>query len=473
MTLYAFPEGFRWGTATASYQIEGAVAEDGRTPSIWDIFSHTPGKVAGGDTGDVAADHYHRYREDVALMADLGLTGYRLSASWSRVMPNGHGPVNPLGVDFYSRLVDELLAHGIEPLITLYHWDLPAELQDDGGWTNRATAERFAEYTAALTRALGDRVTSWVTVNEPWCAAFLGYGSGVHAPGITDEAASLSAAHHLNLAHGLAAQAIRAEVGPAATVGIALNLNAVRPRTQSPADLDAARRIDAVSNRIFLDPLFVGAYPLDLLADTEQVTDWSFVQAGDLDSVKGSLDVLGINYYKPAVVAGYDGDGPREDFDGHGSGVGTPWPACSGVQFPRVAGPYTSMGWDVDATGLAELVGRVHRDYPPIPILVTENGAAYDDVVDQDGSVHDPERQEYLCGHLVALHGAIAAGVDVRGYYLWSLLDNFEWSYGYAKTFGIVHVDFSTQKRTLKDSAVWYRGVVAANGPDTEDATAL
>jgi beta-glucosidase len=470
MTLHTFPEGFRWGAATASYQIEGAVDEDGRTPSIWDTFSHTPGKVAGGDTGDVAADHYHRYREDVALMADLGLTGYRLSASWSRVIPRGSGPVNMRGVDFYSRLVDDLLARGIEPLITLYHWDLPVELQDAGGWTNRATAERFAEYASGLTRALGDRVKTWATVNEPWCSAFLGYGSGVHAPGITDEAASLAAAHHLNLAHGLASQVIRAEVGPGAQVGIALNLNAVRPRTQSPADLDAARRIDAVSNRIFLDPLFVGSYPEDLLADTASVTDWSFVEPGDLETVHGSLDILGINYYKPALVAGYDGSGPREDFDGHGSGVGTPWPACSSVQFPRAPGPYTAMGWDVDATGLAELLGRIHRDYPPIAILVTENGAAYDDVVEADGSVHDAQRQAYVQAHLVALHGAVEAGVDVRGYYLWSLLDNFEWAHGYAKTFGIVHVDFASQKRTPKDSALWYRGVIASNGPEVTEA---
>jgi beta-glucosidase len=311
-------------------------------------------------------------------------------------------------------------------------------------------------------------VKGWATVNEPWCSAFLGYGSGVHAPGIMDEAASLTAAHHLNLAHGLAAQAIRTEVGPAAQVSIALNLNAVRPRTASAADIDAARRIDAVSNRIFLDPLFHGSYPDDLIADTAAVTDWSFVRSGDLDQVRGSLDVLGINYYKPALVAGYDGPGPREDFDGHGDGGGTPWPACSGVQFPRAPGPYTAMGWDIDATGLAELVGRVHRDYPAIPILVTENGAAFDDVVEADGSVHDPLRLGYVQAHLVALHGAIESGVDVRGYYLWSLLDNFEWAHGYAKTFGIVRVDFQTQQRTLKDSALWYRGVIAANGPEAQ-----
>jgi beta-glucosidase len=464
MTLYAFPAGFRWGAATASYQIEGAVTEDGRTPSIWDTFSHTAGKVAGGETGDVAADHYHRYREDVALMAQLGLTAYRLSASWSRVVPGGSGPANPLGIDFYSRLVDELLAHGIEPLVTLYHWDLPQELQDAGGWTNRVTTERFAEYTAVLTRALGDRVKSWVTVNEPWCAAFLGYGSGVHAPGITNERASLTAAHHLNLGHGLAAQAIRTEVGSGAQVSIALNLNAVRPRTDSAADLDAARRIDAVSNRIFLDPLFYGRYPDDLLADTAAVTDWSFVRSGDLNQVRGTLNVLGINYYKPALVAGYDGSGPREDFDGHGDGQGTAWPACSSVQFPRAPGPYTAMGWDIDAIGLAELVGRVHRDYPAVPIFITENGAAFDDVVDVDGAVHDAARQAYVQEHLVALHGAIEAGVDVRGYFLWSLLDNFEWSHGYAKRFGIVRVDFETQERTLKDSALWYREVIAAGG---------
>ena len=465
MTLYSFPAGFRWGAATASYQIEGAVAEDGRTPSIWDTFSHTPGKVVGGDTGDMAADHYHRYRDDIALMGGLGLTAYRFSASWSRVVPGGSGAVNPSGIDFYSRLVDELLGQGIEPLLTLYHWDLPQELEDAGGWTNRDTAERFAEYAAVMTRALGDRVSAWATVNEPWCSAFLGYGSGVHAPGRMDESASLTAAHHLLLGHGLAAQTIRNEVAGRALVSISLNLNAVRARTNSPADLEAARRIDAVSNRIFLEPLFHGSYPEDLIADTAAVTDWSFVRPGDLDLVSGTLDVLGINYYKPALVAGYDGSGAREDFDGHGDGGGTAWPACSTVQFPRAPGPYTSMGWDIDPTGLAELLTRVYRDYPAIPVYVTENGAAFDDVVEADGSVHDPLRQGYIHAHLVALHGAIESGVDVRGYFLWSLLDNFEWSHGYAKRFGIVRVDLDTQLRTLKDSAHWYSAVIAAGGP--------
>jgi len=465
MTLCAFPAGFVWGAATAAYQIEGAVALDGRTASIWDTFSHTPGKIAGGDTGDVAADHYHRYRHDVALMARLGLTGYRFSASWSRVLPSAGAAPNPRGIDFYSRLVDELLEHQIEPVVTLYHWDLPQELQDAGGWTNRVTAERFAEYTAVLTRALGDRVTTWATVNEPWCSAFLGYGSGVHAPGIVDEAASLTAAHHLNLGHGLAAQAIRSEVGQRAQVSISLNLHVVRPRTDSDADREAARRVDAVANRIFLDPLFRGSYPEDLLADTAEVTDWSFVRPGDLDTVCGSLDVLGVNYYNPALVAGYDGAGPREDFDGHGAGAGTAWPACRTVQFPRAPGPYTAMGWDIDPTGLSELIGRVHAQYPPIPIFVTENGAAFDDVVQDDGTVHDPLRQEYVHAHLLAVHSAIEAGADVRGYFLWSLLDNFEWAQGYSKRFGIVHVDFHTQRRTLKDSAHWYAATIAAGGP--------
>jgi beta-glucosidase len=464
MTLLAFPDGFRWGAATASYQIEGAAAEDGRTPSIWDTFAHTPGKVAGGDTGDVAADHYHRYREDVALMAEIGLTSYRLSASWSRVLPRGASTPNQPGIDFYSRLVDELLGRGIEPFVTLYHWDLPQELQDAGGWTHRHTAYRFADYAAVLCGALGDRVTTWTTTNEPWCSAFLGYGSGVHAPGVTDQAASLTAAHHLNLAHGLAAAAIRSEAGPGAQVAVSLNLNTIRPRTSAADDLEAARRIDAVSNRIFLEPLFHGRYPDDLLADTSAVTDWSFVQPGDLAQVAGTLDLLGLNYYKPALVAGYDGSSPREDFDGHGDGVGTPWPACESVQFPRAPGPYTAMGWDIDPTGLADLVSRVHRDYGPIPMLITENGASYEDVVEADGSVHDAARQAYVHDHLVALHGAIEAGADVRGYFLWSLLDNFEWAYGYAKRFGIVHVDFETQQRRLKDSALWYRDVIAAGG---------
>ncbi|MFJ5229247.1 GH1 family beta-glucosidase [Kitasatospora sp. NPDC088391] len=456
-----FPAGFRWGAATAAYQIEGAAAEDGRTPSIWDTFSRRPGAVRNGDTGDIAADHYHRYRDDVALMTELGLGAYRFSLSWPRVRPGGRGPANEAGLDFYDRLVDELLAAGIDPVATLYHWDLPQELEDEGGWTSRETAYRFAEYASTAGRRLGDRVATWTTLNEPWCSAFLGYGNGVHAPGRTDHAAALAAHHHLLLAHGLGTAALRAELPADAQVSLTLNLAAVRPLSTDPADLDAARRIDGLANRIFLDPVFHGRYPEDVLADTADVTDWSFVRDGDLAEISRPIDSLGINYYTPTVVAAEDAaaaaaDGPRGD--GHQGG--SPWPADHGIRFLPAPGTRTAMGWPVDADGLYELLTRLRDDLPGVPLLVTENGAAYEDYTDPSGAVHDPERIDYLHGHLGAVHRAIADGAPVQGYFLWSLLDNYEWAYGYSKRFGIIHVDFASQRRTLKDSARWYARVI-------------
>ncbi|WP_241002298.1 GH1 family beta-glucosidase [Streptomyces sp. CB01881] len=456
----AFPADFLWGAATAAYQIEGAADEDGRTPSIWDTFSRTPGRVRNGDTGDIATDHYHRYRDDVALMAELGLPAYRFSLSWPRIRPGGSGPANKAGLDFYDRLVDELLAHGIAPVATLYHWDLPQELEDAGGWTDRATADRFAEYATLAAGRLGDRISTWTTLNEPWCSAFLGYGSGVHAPGRSDPAAALAAHHHLLLAHGLAVGALRAELPATARVSLTLNLAAVRPLTEGPADREAARRIDGLANRIFLDPVFHGRYPADVLADTAHVTDWSFVRDGDLAEISRPLDSLGINYYTPTVVAadGPAGQAPRQD--GHGGGERSAWPADQGIRFLPAEGERTAMGWPVDADGLYELLTRLRDELPGLPLLVTENGAAYDDYSDPSGAVHDPERIAYLQAHLTAVHRAIAAGAPVRGYFLWSLLDNFEWAYGYGKRFGIVHVDFASQRRTPKDSARWYAEVV-------------
>ncbi|MEU3447605.1 GH1 family beta-glucosidase [Streptomyces thermolilacinus] len=455
-TGLAFPPGFRWGTATAAYQIEGAAAEDGRTPSIWDTFSRVPGKVRNGDTGDIAADHYHRMAEDVALMRDLGVTDYRFSVSWSRVQPGGRGPAASKGLDFYRRLVDELRGAGIRPVATLYHWDLPQELEDAGGWPHRDTAERFAEYAALMADALGDRVATWTTLNEPWCAAFLGYASGVHAPGRTDPAASLRAAHHFNLGHGLAVRALRAALPGSAEVSLTLNLHAVRPLTGSEADRDAARRIDALGNRVFLDPVFLGRLPDDLVADTAALTDWSFVKDGDLAAASAPIDSLGINYYSPTVVASGTHEGP------------SPWPGAEGhVRFEPAPGPRTAMDWPVDADGLYELLTRLRDELPHVPLVITENGAAYDDYADPSGAVHDPERVAYLRQHLTAVHRAIEAGADVRGYFLWSLLDNFEWAYGYSKRFGIVHVDFASQRRTPKDSARWYADVIARGGlPD-------
>ncbi|WP_256107404.1 GH1 family beta-glucosidase [Streptomyces sp. ODS05-4] len=448
-----FPTGFRWGTATAAYQIEGAAAEDGRTPSIWDVFSRTPGKVRNGDTGDIAADHYHRMREDVALMRDLGVSDYRFSVSWSRVQPTGRGPAVQKGLDFYRRLTDELREAGIRPVATLYHWDLPQELEAAGGWPHRETAERFADYAGLVAGALGDRVATWTTLNEPWCAAYLGYASGVHAPGRTEPAAALRAAHHFNLGHGLAVRALRAALPGPAEVSLTLNLHAVRPLSGSEADLDAARRIDALGNRVFLDPVFHGRLPEDLVADTAALTDWSFVRDGDLAVASEPIDSLGINYYSPTVVGAGVSESP------------SPWPGAEDrVRFEPAPGPRTAMDWPVDPDGLYELLVRLRDELPHMPLVITENGAAYDDYADPSGAVRDPERVAYLHAHLAAVHRALADGVDVRGYFLWSLLDNFEWAYGYGKRFGIVHVDFATQRRTPKDSARWYARVVARNG---------
>jgi len=459
--LLRFPQRFVWGAATAAYQIEGAAHEGGRTSSIWDTFGRTPGKVFEGHTGDVACDHYHRYPEDVALMTSLGLSAYRFSTAWPRIVPHGSGPANADGIDFYSRLVDTLLDAGIAPVVTLYHWDLPQELEDAGGWTNRDTAYRFADYAAVVADALGDRVSTWTTLNEPWCSAYLGYSSGVHAPGRTDPAAALSAVHHLLLGHGLAAQVLRDKLPAGAELSITLNPVSPRAASDSPADLEAVRRIDGIGNRIFFEPVFRGRYPADVIDDTSHLTDWSFVQDGDLDIIATPIDLLGVNYYQPALLAAYDPSGT--DTRGGGRADDT-WVGCESVQFlPHSQLPHTAMGWPVDPSGFYDLLMRLHRDYPEVGIYITENGAAYDDVV-ADGAVHDVERTHYFRGHLVALHQAIADGADVRGYFAWSLLDNYEWGFGYSQRFGIVHVDFDTQVRTIKDSGFWYRDVVAANG---------
>jgi beta-glucosidase len=451
-----FPPGFLWGAATAAYQVEGAATEDGRGASIWDTFSHTPGKVRDGDTGDVAVDHYHRYRDDVQLMARLGIKSYRFSVAWARVLPQGSGAVNAKGLDFYSRLVDELLNNDISPAMTLYHWDLPQALQDQGGWVNRDTAARFADYAAVLAGALGDRVQMWTTLNEPWCSAFLGYAAGVHAPGHTDGAEALAAAHHLLLGHGLATQRLRAELPASARLSITLNPVVARPATDSAADRAAATKVDGLQTRLWVEPLFRARYPDDVLEFTRDVTDWSFVQPGDLATIATPIDVLGVNYYNPVAVAHYDGSGSRAQSDGHGGG--NPWPGCDDVQFIDVDGPHTAMNWPVDASGLYDLLTRLWSDYG-VPMAITENGAAYDDKIDVDLGVHDSERVAYLHDHLREVEHALADGVDLRGYYVWSLFDNFEWSYGYSKRFGIVYVDYETQVRTVKDSGQYYSRV--------------
>ncbi|MFI6762246.1 GH1 family beta-glucosidase [Micromonospora sp. NPDC050417] len=453
-----FPSTFLWGAATAAYQIEGAATEGGRTPSIWDTFSHTPGLTKLGHTGDVACDHYHRFREDIKLMTEMGLKSYRFSLSWPRIQPNGSGRANPEGVDFYQRLVDDLLENGIEPWVTLYHWDLPQPLQDAGGWPARDTAERFAEYAALSHHVLGDRVRYWTTLNEPWCSAFLGYGSGAHAPGLSDPEAAVKAGHHLMLGHGLAVQAIR-DVRPDHELGITLNLYAVSPQQDTPADVDAARRIDGLANRFFLDPILRGEYPADVVEDLAKVTDFGHVREGDMEIISTPLSVLGINYYSRHVVAApIEGVEPEPYWRAPSN-----WPGSEQVRFVTRGVPVTDMNWEIDAPGLVEVLERVHREYPEVPLYITENGAAFvDEVV--DGEVDDVDRVAYFDAHLRACHTAIEAGVPLRGYFAWSLMDNFEWAWGYTKRFGMIHVDYDSQLRTPKSSARWYADVIRRNG---------
>lgn len=447
-----FPDGFIWGAATASYQIEGAVREDGRGPSIWDTFSRTPGRVYSGHTGDVACDHYHRYVEDVAMMADLGLGSYRYSVAWPRIQPDGTGPVNTRGLDFYDRLTDELIGKGIDPVVTLYHWDLPQTLQDRGGWTVRETAEAFAEYAAIVHARLGDRVRTWTTLNEPWCSAYLGYGSGRHAPGVQDPAAAFQAVHHLLLGHGLAARALRS--AGAQSVSITLNPAAVSPLDpQSPADAAAARIVDGLHNRIFLDPLLRGAYPEDMREHMARFTDLSHIREGDEAIINAPIDVLGINFYTPTYVSAKPGQPASPEN-----------PGTEGIAFRAPVGPITDIGWQIEPAALTRLLRRIHADYG-VPMMITENGAAYPDgPSDGTGAVHDGDRIDYLDGHLRACLEAISHGVDLRGYFAWSLMDNFEWAEGYKMRFGIVHVDYTTQQRVPKDSAEWYREVIRRNG---------
>jgi beta-glucosidase len=452
-----FPDGFAWGTATASYQIEGAVDEGGRAPSIWDTFSHTPGAIENGDTGDVADDHYHRYVEDVGLMAGLGVGWYRFSLAWPRLIPQGTGAINEQGLDFYSRLIDELLERGIKPWVTLYHWDLPQALQDQGGWPERETAYRYAEYAAAVHARLHDRVKHWTTLNEPWVSSFLGYAVGIHAPGIKDPESALKAAHHLMLGHGLAIDAMRAQAGDDEQFGVTLNLHPAAAASDDPADQDAERRVDGLANRIFLDPLLRGGYPQDVLEDVRAITDGAHIHDGDENQIAVKPDFLGINYYFRTVVR--QGDNGRD--------APSPWPGQGDVEQVSRGLPQTEMGWEIDADGLYDMITRVARDYPGYDLYVTENGAAFADVKSDDGHVHDRQRIEYLDAHFRAAHRAIEDGAPLRGYFVWSLLDNFEWAYGFSKRFGLIHVDYETLERTPKDSARWFAEVTRANGrPD-------
>ncbi len=440
-----FPKDFIWGAATASYQIEGAWNEGGKGESIWDRFSHTPGNVLNGDTGDAACDHYHRWREDIALMKDLGLQSHRFSIAWPRILPEGRGRINRAGVDFYNQLVDALLETGITPCVTLYHWDLPQVLQDEGGWTKRMIVDAFIEYADVMTRILGDRVKDWITFNEPWVSAFVGYRDGRHAPGHTNLDEAVSASHHLLLSHGRSVPVIRRNC-PNANVGITLNFSPQVPASQSLADKKAAAHIDGYINRFFTDPLAGRGYPQDIVAAFGN--DMKFILPGDMDEIAVPIDFLGINYYTRNIARA---SVPEKE---------------NQPQTVFREGMNTEMDWEVYPPGLYNLLGRLHFDYGFPAIYITENGAAFPDEVNSDGEVHDPDRVSYLKEHLKMVNKAISIGVPVKGYFVWSLLDNFEWGFGYSKRFGIVHVDFETQKRTLKSSAKWYRKAIQANSAD-------
>jgi beta-glucosidase len=439
MSAARFPADFVWGAATAAYQIEGAVEEDGRGESIWDRFTGTPGKILNGDDGRVACDSYHRYPEDVALMRELGLNGYRFSVAWPRILPEGRGAVNPAGLDFYDRLVDELLANGIEPFLTLYHWDLPQALEDGGGWRSREIADAFAEYTEAVAARLGDRVKHWITQNEPWVIAWLGYGRGEGAPGGTSESDAVTVGHHVLLAHGRAVEVLRRDVQDA-RVGIAIDLVPMHPLTSSDADVAAARLEDAVRNRWFLDPVLRGEYPAEGLGRLGPLLPPS--AAEDLPAISAPLDFLGINYYRRHVVRADLMSGEPSVVDVDGAEV-------------------TGMGWEVYPDALHGLLVGLNDEYELPPLHITENGAAFADDR-RNGHVADPERTSYIERHLEAVARALGAGVPLAGYFVWSLLDNFEWTRGYSQRFGLVYVDFGTLERVPKESYRWYRDFIAA-----------
>ncbi|HVU13852.1 MAG TPA: GH1 family beta-glucosidase [Phototrophicaceae bacterium] len=441
MAPLKFPADFTWGTATASYQIEGAAHEDGRGVSIWDMFSHTPGKVKNGDTGDVADDHYHRWRDDIQLMKALNISAYRLSIAWPRILPSGRGAVNELGLEFYDRLIDELLANEITPYVTLYHWDLPQPLQDEGGWMRRGITDDFVNYVDVVSRALGDRVKNWITFNEPWVFTWLGYVIGVHAPGLTSatpEPAFITS-HNCYLAHGLSVPVIRSN-SKDAQVGITLNLSPADPATSKPADLEATAIYDGWFNRWYLDPLYRKQYPADIVQTYEPFMPK--IEPGDMDIIAAPLDFLGINYYSRAVIEA-SGDASRP------------------FQNVRPEGEYTAMDWEVYPLALYNILMRIHSDYNPGALYVTENGAAYEDTLTPDGKVHDPQRTAYYQSHLEACQHAIEDGVPLKGYFAWSLLDNFEWGEGYAKRFGLHYVDYTNQKRYRKDSGDYYAQVAS------------
>jgi beta-glucosidase len=443
MSTFRFPSDFLWGTATASYQIEGAWREDGKGESIWDRFAHTPGIVSDGGTGDIACDHYHRWRDDIALMEGLGLKAYRFSTAWPRILPDGYGKVNQAGLDFYSRLIDGLLDAGIEPFVTLYHWDLPQVLQERGGWPARLSAQAFVEYADVVSRRLGDRVRKWITLNEPWCSSILSYYLGVHAPGRRDLGEAMAATHHLLLAHGWAMPVIRRN-SPGCQAGITLNLGQQIPASDSEADALAARLADGMLNRWFLDPISGRGYPQDAVEEYRQ--EMPFVQPGDLAAIATQVDFLGVNYYMRGII--------RSEA------------VLESKNAPRTVIPnpeITEMGWEVYPEGLHALLARLKADYSFPAYYITESGAAYADQVGANGQVDDPKRIDYLRAHFQQAARALADGVPLAGYFVWSLMDNFEWTFGFSKRFGLVYVDYATQQRIPKASARWYSRVLAEN----------
>ena len=442
------PRDFRWGAATSAYQIEGAVTEDGRGPSVWDTFSRVPGAIDNGDIGDLACDHYHRMPEDVALIKELDLDVYRFSVAWPRVQPGGRGPANPAGLDFYERLVDGLLEAGVDPWPTLFHWDTPQELEDAGGWANRDTAYRFADYAELVYNRLGDRIRTWTTLNEPSVVTTHGYLGGVHAPGRTSLADAAAAAHHQLLGHGLAGQRMRelaASAGNDFALAVTLNLGPATPASETPEDIDAVRRADAMNNRLYLDPIWYKRYPQDLVQDLAAEGVELPVQDGDLELIGTPIDSLGVNFYFGQQLSGRTEDGATQDEQGR--------PVSRHVLQGL---PQTYMGWEIMPHDFASLLIRVGREYPGVPVYITENGAAFDDKPDESGFVHDTDRVGYIADHLAAVAEAREQGTDIRGYFVWSLLDNFEWAFGFDKRFGIVRVDFETFKRTPKLSARWF-----------------
>lgn len=467
----SWPDGFLWGAATAAAQIEGAAHEDGKTDSIWDHFSRVPDAIQNGDTPERADEHYHRMPADVALMKKLGLQSYRFSTSWARIKPDD-GPVNPKALDFYNRLVDELLGADILPWLTLYHWDLPQTLEDAGGWPNRDTAYRYLDYANVVFDALGDRVSRWTTFNEPLCSSLIGYAAGDHAPGREEPSAALAALHHQHLGHGLVVRSLRersdssnADASDAGIqLGITLNLtNAIPHDPTDPVDVDAARRVDAIWNRAFLNPILTGSYPADLLEDVAHLGLADVIQPGDLEIIHAPIDFLGVNHYHDDAVSGHPSTEPDErEFKPTSRPTRSPVVGSEFVSFPLRGLPRTAMGWEVNPAGLRTLLVRLGHEYPELPPLyITENGAAYEDVVTEDGAVHDTERASYIEQHIGAVGDAIADGADVRGYFVWSLLDNFEWAWGYGKRFGIVRVDYDSQERILKDSGLRYADIIA------------